>query len=438
MKKIVLTTLAAIICLTALGQEKQKSFRKTGWKVSPFPAISMSSDNGFQYGVFGDVYNYGNGDTYPDPLQKISFEASHFTKGRSRFRLQLDTKYLIPNMRLTITGTYVNDPLYLFYGYNGNASPFDAAYDKNSYYNRLHRQYFQGQANFQGHIVENLNWAAGLTYWYYKTEDFGVKFVEGDRHPENTLFRAYQNAGLISQGEAAGGHLLEMRAGLVYNSRDIESAPNKGIHADIFVNGAPNFIKGEQHAYLRLCANFAQYIRIPVGFIPAGDPVFAYHLGYQHTFGDAPFFIIQNVPQLVPRNIQSEGLGYRTNIRGLHECRVLAKGFAWANLELRVKLVRFQLLRQDFYLALNPFFDCGFVTELYRADKQAAYAQRSVEQLRKDAQQFIVSPGVGAKLAWNENFILSAEFAFNQNRDSYGNKTMGPDVWFSLGTNYTF
>ena len=427
------------ICLFLLpflfgsGAFAQQTAPKTGWKVSPFPAVGFDSNNGLQYGVFGDVYNYGDGNTYPDPLQKFTFEVSHFTKGRSRLRLSFDSKYLIPNMRLTLSAIYCHDPLYQFYGFNGAASPYQEELNAKGAgirYNSMQRSYFQGFANFQGTITGHLNWAAGATYWHYRTAGFDGGKFEAD--PTNTLYQLYVNKGLIGAEEKDGGHVVELRAGLAYNSRDIEAAPNKGINADLFLNGAPD-LAGNGHGYLRLCANFAQFIRIPVGFIAAGDPVFAYHIGLQHTWGNAPFYIQQNVPQLVPRRIMYEGLGGNSTIRGLYENRIIADGFVWANAELRIKLVKFNIGKHDFYLATNPFVDAGVITKPYRLEQMAAALDKPADELRKQAQQVTVSAGAGLKLAWNENFILSLEVARNLNQTGMGGK-----FWMNIITNYCF
>ena len=42
--------------LLGTGAFAQETAPKTGWKVSPFPAVGYDSNNGLQYGVFGDVY----------------------------------------------------------------------------------------------------------------------------------------------------------------------------------------------------------------------------------------------------------------------------------------------------------------------------------------------------------------------------------------------
>ena len=446
MRRILLLLTALLLCSGAVFA--QEGTRRTGWKASPFPALAFDTNNGLQLGVFGDVYYYGDGATYPEPLQKFSFEASHFTKGRTRLRLSYDSKYLVPGMRLTLSAIYVHDPLYQFYGFNGAASAYDPALNRKQEdgtrlrYNSMDRTYFQGFANVQGVIAGPLNWAAGITYWYYKTGAFDGKKFEAD--PAFSLYQRYVDTGIIGKEEMNGGHVLELRAGLAYNSRDIEAAPNRGINADLFLNGAPD-LSGAGHGYLRLCANFSHFVRIPVGFIAAGDPVFAYHIGYQHTWGDAPFYIQQNIPQLVPRRIMSEGLGGSGTIRGLYENRIIADGFAWANTELRIKLFKFQLLGQDFYLATNPFFDCGVITKPYRMDRMDAlfppYSgmtdiatfRKALDDRHSQAGTFVMSAGLGLKLAWNENFILSAEVGRNLNQNG-----MGGPFWLNLITNYSF
>jgi hypothetical protein len=134
MKKLLaLAAAALLICPAAFAQEEEpvqaKKEVKTGWTLSALPSISFSSDLGFQYGAFGEVYYYGDGTTYPDPLHLFKWEVSHFTKGRTRFFLAYDSKYLIPNMRISGSATYMTDPMYYMYGFNGSAQTYSPMLD---------------------------------------------------------------------------------------------------------------------------------------------------------------------------------------------------------------------------------------------------------------------------------------------------------------------
>ena len=80
-KAILIAMAAAIMSSTTLDifarnsqkSEKSKTEKKTGWGFGILPCLTFSSDMGFQYGVFGDLYNYGDGSTYPNYRDKISY-----------------------------------------------------------------------------------------------------------------------------------------------------------------------------------------------------------------------------------------------------------------------------------------------------------------------------------------------------------------------------
>ena len=479
MKKLILTALAvfaagAALQINAQDQETAKEPEKemkTGWSFGVLPTATFSADNGFQAGAFGDVYYYGDGSTYPDPLHKISWEGSYFTKShRMRLYLAYDSKYLIPGMRVNASVTYMNDPLYSFWGFNGPAA-FDSgvpqsftsvdyalwgnrSFNPNINYYGMSRQMLRVLANFQGRVTDHLNWAAGVNFWNWKLGDTNDPAVDANKDGNKTnydhnltLFNRYKDLGAIKAEEAAGGMSLEINAGFVFDTRDIEAAPNRGIWAEAYLNGAPysgNPATGYYSPYLKACVYFRHYIDIPI-HIPAGDPVFAYRLAWQQTIlGETPFYMIQNNPLLVQRNMISEGFGSSNTIRGLRENRVLAEGLAWANTELRIKIVNFKLFNQYFYLATNPFFDAGIITKPYRADVLNkviddpalltinGYDGGATIYNPDRIKDIIYSAGLGLKLAMNQNFIISAELAkcFTPGLDA--------GLWIGIGINYQF
>jgi len=448
MKKLLILSLLLASTLSVFGQEKEV---KKGWSLGLLPTATYSVDNGFQAGAFGDIYNYGDGTTYPDPLHKISWEASYFTHShRMRFYLAYDSKYLIPKMRVNASVTYVTDPLYSFWGFNGGASlahldnPYDLWTNKDTGINYfgMSRNMLRVLANFQGEIVPHLNWAAGVNFWNWKVGDMRDNGYKKDGSndkfyydKDNTLYRDYQRLGIIHEDEKNGGNALELNAGLVYDTRDMEAAPNHGIWAEAYLNG--NVL---DHRYLKACVYFRHYIDIPI-HISAGDPVFAYRLAWQQTIaGETPLYMIQNNPLLVQRNMISEGFGSSNTIRGLRENRILTEGFAWMNAELRVKLVNFKLFNQFFYIAVNPFFDAGVITKPYRAAEfEAARAlniatYHPLDQLYDPdrVKDIIYSAGAGLKIAMNQNFIVSVELA----KCFY--KPLDAGMWLGIGINYQF
>ena len=53
---------------------------KTGTNFGPLPVVAFDADRGFQFGALLNLYNFGNGDTYPNPKSTWYFEASAYTK----------------------------------------------------------------------------------------------------------------------------------------------------------------------------------------------------------------------------------------------------------------------------------------------------------------------------------------------------------------------
>lgn len=457
MKKLLLTVWALLAAGAMIVLSAQEKEVKTGWSMGILPCASYTADNGLQYGAFGDVYYYGDGNTYPDPLHKFSWEVSHFTKGKTRLYLGYDSKYLIPNMRVNTSVTYVDDPMYNFWGFNGTQAlqNYDLwtnkgiAGDKPDFgksvdYYGMSRKMFRVLANVQGRITDNLNWAAGVNFWNWKLGDMRESQKNADKghglyDTGITLYRRYQEIDAIPADEADGGNALELNAGLVFDTRDIEAAPNRGIWAEAYLNG--NVL---DHRYLKACVYFRNYLDIPI-HIPAGDPVFAYRLAWQQTLaGETPFYMIQNVPLLVQRNMISEGFGSTNTIRGIRENRILTEGFAWVNAELRVKLVSFKLAKQFFYIAVNPFFDAGIVTKDYRPgvfENSANCVDPRLATLpgvdgkiydTTKAGDIVYSAGGGLKIAMNQNFIVSVELA----KCLY--KPLDAGMWIGICVNYQF
>lgn len=427
---------------------------KKGWNVAPFPSIGYNSDIGFTIGALCELFNYGDGSTYPQYRHKFNVEASYSTKGQITTHFFYDSSYLIPKVRLTTAVTYLLNTMYPFHGFNGAASPFEESYNCNrdnatAMYN-INRHMVRVLADFQGNIYKNkLRWAAGISFWYYKINDITLKkyamtdneYLIGNNIHSASLYQLYRKAGLIRAEEAEGGSHIEFKAGLVFDNREHEADPTRGIWAEVYAYGSPAIFH-RRNNYLKLAAHFRQYLPLWRDKI-----VFAYHLAYQGTIaGEAPYYTLQNISTLYLRQIASDGLGSINTVRGTRLNRVVGDGYAWANFEMRFKLWSFKFIKQNWYIATNPFFDMGACIQPYRLAEmqQVARTQTSLDGAtrltpeevaliyRGDAEKLHMSAGLGLKLAMNRNFILSAEFAFPFNHASDGK------FGTNIGLNYIF
>ena len=424
--------LASAIFASGASAQERNPAAKTGWNFGPLPAVGFNTDLGFQLGALCDIYYYGDGSVYPDYFHKFNVEASYYTKGSGLFHLFYDSKHLIPNIRVTAAASYLTNRKYSFYGFNGAAAPYLPELDANAdagiaYYN-VARNYLRVLADFQGNIRGNWGWAAGLAFKDYRVGDIDLPQYD----PHATLYRRYIDAGIIDADEKDGGSRLELKAGVVYDSRDREAAPNRGIWSELCFIGSPDVFGGGKYAYLKLAAHFRHYVPVRQDRL-----VFAYHLAYQGTLaGEAPFYVQQDISTLYLRQIISEGLGSINTIRGTLYNRMIGDGYAWANFELRCKLLSFDLIGQHWYVATNPFFDLGAVVQPYRLERMQAVAL-SAGALADGAvysghgERLHASAGLGFKLAMNENFIISAEGAVPLSRQD-GNFGM------NIGLGYIF
>ncbi|MGM9788603.1 MAG: BamA/TamA family outer membrane protein [Candidatus Cryptobacteroides sp.] len=387
MKKCVLLAL----CLLAASNLKADDSVK-GWNIGPLPCVSYNSDLGFQYGICADIFNYGDGKLFPEYYHRFYVEASRYTKGQTLLHAQYDSKQLIPGLRVTGAVSFQYDPLYYFYGFNG-AESYNPTLNLNrdsgiARYNYT-RSMLRVLLDLQGNISGDLNWAAGVSFWSMANSSHSSKYYD----PSTSLYDIYVNSGRIPQSQAAGGSHLEMKAGVVYDSRDMEAAPSRGIWAEAYLNGSPDLF-GTGTSYLKLVAHFRQYLSLWQG------AVFAYHLAYQGSvLGESPFYMLPVIYTLYLRQTGSEGLGGYNTVRGLIQNALVGEAYLWGNFELRQRIVDFKFLGENWYLAVNPFVDAGYIAQPYREDVFGV------------GQRWAVSAGAGIKLAMNENFIISFEGA---------------------------
>lgn len=414
MKRTAVTVILLCLCLVAGAKKKERSAPadRKGYFCIPFPIVSYNSDLGFNTGVCGDVLDYGKGGLYPDYRQKLHFEVSWFTKGKLIVHADYDSKDLLPGVRVVGAITWDRDPMCNFYGLNGSVNPYDRSVDRKNgiaMYS-YKRQMVRAMGNVAGKIYGPLRWAAGVSWRYYTTGDIDMKGYD----PGISLYREYQSGGLISPQEAAGGHHIDLRAGLEFDTRDYEPCPNKGIWAELMLIGAPD-ITGGPWSHLQMAARWRQYLTL----VKEGRLIFAYQLGWQQTlWGERPFYMMQEFSTLRFKHAMSEGLGGINTLRGVLGNRLLGDGYAWTNLELRSRIYSFRAFKRfDVDLGLNPFCDLGWITKAVRLDRFSFLTGRSISDLRHESSRMHGDAGLGFKLTINGNYILSVEWAMPFRRD---------------------
>ncbi|HDZ40580.1 MAG TPA: hypothetical protein ENH59_02715 [Bacteroidetes bacterium] len=442
MKRISTSILVLTISLAAFSQEEKI---KTGWNFGALPAITYSTDLGFQYGAVVNLFDYGDGSKYPVYNQKFYIEVSRFTKGSSIYRLMYETKTLIPGLSITSDLAYLTDQAYDFYGFNGydavyNADWTDSDLDADIYKSRLFyntdRKLFRFKNDVKGKLAgEYFQWNAGLELKNFEFAPVNIEKLNEGRDEEDRLpdipglYQNYINWGLIGPDEAQGGFITTLKAGITYDSRDFEANAMKGIWFETGVEASPSFLSDA--GFAKFFAIYRQYFTL----IPK-DLSFAYRLGYQTTIGgNVPWYRQNQIITSVLAGTTSEGLGGSKNVRGVLRNRIVGDGLFYANAEFRWKAVRFSLINQNFYIGFVGFSDFGMVTKKTDIEIPDQASMPEGDQVgdyfNPDNEKMHISAGGGLRVAMNENFIISADLGKTLNKQD-GN------IGFYIGLNYLF
>ena len=426
MKKIHFALLAFALLGTAMAQEEaDKPSVRTGWTFGVLPSVAFDADLGFQYGALTNIYYFGDGAIYPEYYHSFYAEAAYTTKQYGLFRLSYDSKYLIPGHRLSVDLTYMPDQMCDFYGFNGYESYYLPAYADQTYglyqtraYYKFKRDMFRFSADLQGTISRPWYWNAGLGLLHYNVGTVDVARLnqftskEENKLPEGvpTLYDKYVQLGYISPAEADGGFHPYLHGGLTFDTRDRQQNPRRGIHAGLGSMSSFNNLK------------FNAFWRHYLPIVP-NRLTFAYRLGTQlNLAGESPFYLNTYLNQLYMQRVVYEGLGGANSIRGIMRNRILARGVAFANVELRVQVASFRIGKENFYVGLNPFMDAGMVVqpyglvvtdprlfELVNPDPDDPNLNAFYDESRLYSPH--LSAGCGLKVAMNDNFVLSVDWA---------------------------
>ena len=446
MRKTLLSILLCACCVGTLVAQSSdttatKNVRK-GWTFGALPSVSYDADYGFQYGALTNIYYFGDGSTYPEYLHSLYLEASYTTKQYGVFRFFYDSKYAIPNHRLTVDVTYLPDALSDFYGFNGYQSVYNPAWtdDKSSDYvsrafYKMKRDLFRVAVDLQKPVTDSwyLNYGAGVLGYNVGEVDLDMlnkgKDAEDQLPDVESLYEKYVLWDIISPNEARGGWHPYLRGGLTYDTRNQQQNPSRGIYSDAFLTYTAAFGDMKEYNNLKFNFNFRHYLPITENIS------FAYRVGTQlNMFGKSPFYINSYMNTLFIQRVIYEGLGGGNSLRGIVRNRILSDGFAFANVELRLKLWKFKIGKENFYVGINPLFDAGMVLQPYSLDKDViennikendpSFDLNTLDNYFDFDESLIYKPhmsvGVGLKVAMNENFIVSVDWATPLNKADNG------------------
>ena len=436
MKKLISSILLILVAISFVNAQTdstatdttktgKKEKIKKGFSFGGVPVVAYDSDLGFKYGIVLNLYDYGDGTRYPEYDHSLYLEWSRTTKGNGINQIIYDSEKLIPKMRVTLEAAYITEKALDFYGYNGYESYYNHDFEdqdnEDSYISRVFyrhdRKSLRLRADFLGNIIgEKLRWFAGITYNSSKIKSVDIDDLNEGKDPEDTLphlpglYDYYVRWGVIPDNQATGGDNSQLKLGLVYDTRDIEANPSKGLWEEVVLFMSPKVFGYESFTTSVLFLH-RQYFTLAPGRL-----TFAYRLGYQTKLsGDIPFYML---PYFTDSRQIKDGFGGAKTVRGILRNRVVGDGVAFGNLEFRWKFLKTYFLKQNLYIALSAFLDGAKVMDTYEYDLtnvpdnfdiNGTTYQRDTWFKNQD-EGFHLGYGGGLRFALNENFIVAFDY----------------------------
>jgi hypothetical protein len=335
--------LTALTLLCAPGVACQTGQVQTGLEIGGVPAINFDADEGFGYGAIAELYQYGDGsaDPYRWTLQPTVFLT---TEGRRDFTVFFDAPALAGGWRVDAYLGSQEQIASPYYGV-GNASVFDEARvtDADPYYYRFGRTRRSATVNLQrglGDTPVRVLLGAGVS----KGSIVAVPEAEG-----TTLLATELASGARAE---ADGWANYVRGGLVYDTRDRQTAPRRGTWTEVLVQRVDEAL-GSASSYTRLTFTDRRYLS-------AGPLTLAHRILVQNVSEGVPLHDLHRVQTSFK---QQEGLGEAKSVRGVLKNRFIGRGLMIWNAELRYRALEFGLLGKPFHVVLSAFADAGRVWE---------------------------------------------------------------------------
>jgi hypothetical protein len=382
--------LLIVAALAAAASPLSAQERLTGTHVSALPAVNYNSDEGFGYGIVAGIYGHGDGtrDPYRWAVEPLLFFT---TGGHTTLRAFVDVPYLLRTLRLSALASLDHDCCSPYFGF-GNDAPYDPSLvattqGPNPYTYRRNR--VTGSVTTQWRPGGSLRLLAGVT---------AHRNVADSRGP-GTVF-ARDSAAAVFPASDAATTAVGVTVGVVYDSRDQERDPSRGIWADALV--------WQGLTALGSATSFTRVTGTARGYVPLTSwlRVAARVLG-ESVYGTMPVTMLGDIGTAFG---DLQGFGGAGTIRGVLRNRLLDYHRALANVELRLRGSVFHFLHQQFRPGGVVFYDTGRVWS-----RGEAFSLRDL----------VWGVGGGGRLTWGEAFIIAGDVGYG--------REAGMQIYLDLG-----
>ena len=418
--------------------DKELDKKREGDYFTVFPGPGYSPDLGFILAALVGYYNNGKRNdmyfAYAPYKHALTLLLSWSTKGMYSILADWDAPYFKQtHYRVRARLWFMRNLTEVYFG-TGEASlqklttPEGRIYSKfshyfddllliedsetDAYYNFYLNEYLLCNLNVERDILGGLyRIAGGISASKVWIHDYTGENVPAKKNPNaskrveapmrQTKLREDYLAGQIIGFN--GGWNNNLRLGLAYDTRDLESNPRNGMFHDIFFILSDNVI-GSKFDY-SVTTFTTRFFYSPLQKYL--DLIMAARLTYSVKTGCIPFFVMNYIPT-TDKHIY--GLGGEYTIRGFRLSRFTGPIMAFGNFEMRYVFTAFKIREQLIELMLVPFIDYGRVYD-------------NVKHSTLNNMKYAY--GIGLRSGINQSFVLSFDFGFSEEEQMVFYMTFG-------------
>ncbi len=318
------------------------------WLDVGYPRLYYTPENGFTVGLFYAQYRPLGFEDWNAPPQyrgSISFDWVLAASGTGRLGLEGKFPNFLPGWRFDVRLWWQREARQNYYGV-GNETEFDSdnITDDQPYFYKQDRKRLYARGAVQRTVVGKLRALVG----------FHLERWQIDTLPGPSVYGNEVSAGLTPPPDQWIGE-ANVRLGLVYDSRDDEVAPTRGIHIEGIYSIADSGVAGDV-SYDRVTISAA-------GYLPANEKlVVAGRLVGQSMTGDPPQGTYYMIEASEPAY---GGLGGPMSHRAMRMDRFLGEDKLFGNFDARYRIVG---ERHVMAASLVGFLDVGRVFQPDQGD----------------------------------------------------------------------
>ncbi len=417
--------------------DEQLAKKKEGRSIALLPGAGSNPDFGFVAAAMAAWYENGSRSdprfAYAPYQYAIVLLSSLSTKGVYSLRLNLDVPYVNQTFyRIRAGLAFTRNPAEPWYGEGADAlgplsTPRGDVYDRykdyrdelivanngrtDSYYNLA----LIRQVSFTGSIERSLfdgriRASFGGALSHIRVEDYTGKEVPARfERPDGVRIDAVMDTTKLLSDHVNGritgfdgGWRNGIRAGVAFDTRDLEVNPRSGVFHDLLFYWTPEFL-GTEDGHGMASTSLRFYTR-PIRPL---DVVLGARIAYSARWGPVPFHALDHVA-VTDKSIT--GLGGEGTLRGFRQNRFVGKHLLFGNIELRYILFTLRRLGYVVEPILVPFFEFGNVYD--------TIGDTSLRGFKK-------SYGMGVRFAVNQAFVIAFDVGFSGEDDGLLYVTFG-------------